>query len=173
MQIHSMCRSLSQFTDIACSLVVGGNKNLKAQVRECFLWHCFCHGCRYHSSLLSTLDSCLKCCSVSQSGVSDLSAADWLNFEQALRLALSWSLRQHRPSCVVSCLCVPLVLRVWSGRHLIRAPSRYVCFDAYRTTTAISTSLSASRLCRLPIIYQHRMLDAFIVSDATATASRW
>ncbi len=32
MQIHSMCRSLSQFTDISCALVVGGNKNLKAQV---------------------------------------------------------------------------------------------------------------------------------------------
>lgn len=31
-QIHSMCRSLSQFTDISCALVVGGNKNLKAQV---------------------------------------------------------------------------------------------------------------------------------------------
>ncbi|CAM9916771.1 unnamed protein product, partial [Hapterophycus canaliculatus] len=29
-----MCRSLSQFTDIACSLVVGGNKNLKAQEAE-------------------------------------------------------------------------------------------------------------------------------------------
>ena len=34
-QIHSMCRSLSQFTDIACALVVGGNKNLKAQVCVC------------------------------------------------------------------------------------------------------------------------------------------
>lgn len=33
-QIHSMCRSLGQFTDIACALVVGGNKNLKAQVRS-------------------------------------------------------------------------------------------------------------------------------------------
>ncbi|CBJ29130.1 DEAD box helicase [Ectocarpus siliculosus] len=33
-QIHSMCRSLSQFTDIACALVVGGNKNLKAQEAE-------------------------------------------------------------------------------------------------------------------------------------------
>lgn len=33
-QIHSMCRSLSQFTDISCTLVVGGNKNLKAQVRS-------------------------------------------------------------------------------------------------------------------------------------------
>lgn len=35
MQIHSMCRSLSQFTDIFCALVVGGNKNLKAQVCCC------------------------------------------------------------------------------------------------------------------------------------------
>eukprot|EP00752_Nemacystus_decipiens_P008413 g7522.t1 len=33
-QIHSMCRSLSQFTDISCALVVGGNKNLKAQEAE-------------------------------------------------------------------------------------------------------------------------------------------
>ncbi|CAB1113976.1 unnamed protein product [Ectocarpus sp. CCAP 1310/34] len=33
-QIHSMCRSLSQFTDIASALVVGGNKNLKAQEAE-------------------------------------------------------------------------------------------------------------------------------------------
>lgn len=33
-QIESMCRSLAQFTDISCALVVGGNKNLKAQVRS-------------------------------------------------------------------------------------------------------------------------------------------
>ncbi|CAM9939441.1 unnamed protein product, partial [Choristocarpus tenellus] len=33
-QVHSMCRSLGQFTDISSCLVVGGNKNIKAQEAE-------------------------------------------------------------------------------------------------------------------------------------------